>query len=364
MTSMKREWFVAAVVIGCVFFARAEASCQEDWEKTLANAQQERRVVLGTNLGVPGFRQAVTTLFQKRFDFGVDLRVLGSAELTALAARECAAGRPSMDVLLSGNAELISLHPKGCLAPLKPRLILPEVSSAEHWRGQVLKFNDAERQYLFQTGEEVYGWLVVNRQHIKAKEIIWAKDLLKPEYRGKIASFDPRRGGAAQNAAAYLLTLFGEDFVRRLFADQKVVMTSDHRQLAEWVARGVYPIGFGAVERAIEPLRRENLPLGIVTFQDAPGYLSGSSSVVKLVKDGPHPNAATVLANWLGTKEWQEVFSREVKLPSRRTDVRIEGIAEHLVPKAGIQYLDSFDHEYYVNKRPAVVKLLVGILGR
>jgi ABC-type Fe3+ transport system substrate-binding protein len=356
--------FIVVLILEFFFAHPVSAATVDEWEKTLAKARQEGRVVLGTNLGVPGFRQAVTSLFQKRFGFGIELRVLGSAELTAVVGRECAAGRPSMDVLLSGNAELIGIHPKGCLAPLKPRLILSEVSNSENWRGGILKFNDPERQYLFQTGEEVYGWILINSEQIKPEEIISAQDLLKPQYRGKIASFDPRQGGAAQNAAAYLLTVFGEDFIRRLFADQKVVITSDHRQLAEWIARGVYPIGFGAVERAIEPLRRENLPIATVTFRDAPGYLSGSSSIVKLIKDGPQPNAATVLANWLGTKEWQEIFSREVSLPSRRTDVRVEGIPDYLVPKPGGKYLDSFDHEYYVKKRPEVVKVLVNILGR
>ena len=364
MKPMTRVLLIVALLLEFSFAPGVEAGWEEDWEKTLAKARQEGRVVLGTNLGVPGFRQAVTTLFQKRFGVPIELRVLGSAELTAVVGRECGAGRPSMDVLLSGNAELIGIYPKGCLTPLKPRLILPEVSNGENWRGGILKFNDPERQYVLQTGEEVYGWILINSEQIKAQEIISAKDLLKPQYKGKIASFDPRQGGAAQNAAAYLLTVFGEDFIRRLFADQKVVITSDHRQLAEWIARGVYPIGFGTVERAIDPLRRENLPLATVTFQDAPGYLSGSSSVVKLVKDGPHPNAATVLANWLGTKEWQEIFSREVSLPSRRTDVRVEGIADYLVPKPGVKYLDSFDHEYYVKKRPEVVKVLVNILGR
>jgi ABC-type Fe3+ transport system substrate-binding protein len=361
---MTRVLLIVALMLEISFVPRVEAKWQEEWEKILVKAREEGRVVLGTNLGVPGFRQAITAMFQKRFGFPLELRVLGSSELTAVVGRECGAGRASMDVLLSGNAELIGIQPKGCLAPLKPRLILPEVANGENWRGGVLKFNDSERQYVWQTGEEVYGWILVNTEQIKPREIISAKDLLKPQYRGKIASFDPRQGGAAQNAAAYLLTVFGEDFVRQLFADQKVVITSEHRQLADWVARGVYPIGFGAVERAIEPLRRENLPVAAVAFQDAPGYLSGSSSVVKLVKGGPHPNAATVLANWLGTKEWQEVFSREVSLPSRRVDVRVEGIAEYLVPKPGVKYLDSFDHEYYVKKRPEVVKVLVNILGR
>ena len=64
--------------------------------------------------------------------------MLEGAELIAVAGRECAAGRPSMDVLLGGMSELITLYPKGCLSPLKPRLLLPEVAEAKNWRGGFL----------------------------------------------------------------------------------------------------------------------------------------------------------------------------------------------------------------------------------
>jgi len=59
--------------------------------------------------------------------------------------RECAASRASMDVLLGGLSELITAHPKGCLAPVKPKMLLPEVTDGKYWRGGVLKFNDLER---------------------------------------------------------------------------------------------------------------------------------------------------------------------------------------------------------------------------
>jgi hypothetical protein len=38
-----------------------------------------------------------------------------------------------------------------------------------------------------------------------------------------------RRPGSAQGFAAYLVTLFGDDYIRRLFVEQKVTFSSDHR---------------------------------------------------------------------------------------------------------------------------------------
>jgi ABC-type Fe3+ transport system substrate-binding protein len=270
-----------------------------------------------------------------------------------------------MDVLLSGNSELLSLYPKGCLAPVKPKLILPEVIDGKYWRGGRLKFNDPDRQYLLQTAEANYGWTVVHTAQIKPEQIKSSKDLLKPEYRGKIASFDPRQGGAGQGRAAYILATLGEDYFRKLYIDQKLSYTSDHRQLAEWLARGVYLIGLGAVERSFELLRKEGLPIGVISaFDDAPGYLTGGSSVVKLVKESPHPRAAVLLLNWFASREGQEIYASSVLQPTRRTDVKPAEVPEYLIPKSGLDYLDSYDHEFYAKRRPVVTKRVLELLGR
>jgi ABC-type Fe3+ transport system substrate-binding protein len=336
-----------------------------EWEGLAARARQERRVVLGTDVSVAGFRQGITNAFAKQFGFDVELRVLEGAQLTAVAARECAAGRTSMDVLLSGNSELISLYPKGCLAPIKPKLILPEVLETKYWRGGFLKWNDPEGQYLLQTSEAAYGWTVVNTDQIKPDDLTSAKDLLRPEYKGKIASFDPRGGGAGQGRAAYMMSALGEDYVRGLYLDQKVTYTANHQQLAEWIARGIYAIGLGAVERIFEPMRKEGLPIGIIaSFSDAPGYLTGGSSVMKLTRDAPHPNAAAVLLNWFASKEAQTIYAQNVLQPSRRTDVSTKDIPEYLVPKPGAKYLDSYGYEFYAKRRPEVIKRVIELLGR
>lgn len=348
-----------------LFLNTAWCAAPSEWDALLSRAREEKRVVLGTDVSIGNFRQGITTSFAKQFGIDLEFRVLEGAQLVAIAARECAAGRPSMDVLLSGNSELLSLYPKGCLAPMKLRLILPEVLDTKYWRGGVLKWNDPEGQYLLQTSEAAYGWTVVNTDQIKQGELTSAKDLLRPEYKNKIASFDPRSGGAGQGRATYMMTALGEDYVRSLYLDQKVTYTSNHQQLAEWVARGVYSIGLGAVERIFEPMRKEGLPIGVIaSFSDAPGYLTGGSSVMKLIKDAPHPNAAGILLNWFASKEAQGIYSQSVLQPTRRTDVNLKDVPEYLIPKAGAKYLDSYGYEFYAKKRPEVIKRVIELLGR
>jgi len=353
-------------IVSMSYAGEARQPQTDDWEKILARARQDGRVTLGTNLGTPEFRQAVTTAFPKRYGIPVELRVLEGAELVTVAGRECAAGRVSMDVLLGGLSELITLHPKGCLAPVKPKLLLPEVADGKYWRGGALKFNDLEGQYLLQLSEFAsFGRLLFNTDHVKPQELRTTGDLLKPKFKGKIAGFDPRMSGAGQATAAYLLTVLGEDYIRKLYLGQSIVYSTNHRQLSEWIARGTYAMALGVQERGFEPFLKEGFPLKVLnSLDDAPGYLLGGSGVVKIMKDAPHPDGAVVLLNWLASKEGQEISSRTVVQPSRRVDVQLDDVPSYLYPKPGVKYLDTYTHDFYVKKRPEVAKVLTNLLGR
>jgi len=368
-TTIPELLFVAASILlsaALSYAGEARQTQADDWDKILARARQDGRVTLGSNLGTPEFRQGVTTAFAKRYGVTLEIRVLEGAELVAVAGRECAAGRASMDVLLSGLSELITLHPKGCLAPVKTKLLLPEVADGKYWRGGNLKFNDLEGQYLLQLSEFAsFGRLLFNTDLIKPQELRTTADLLKPKFKGKIAGFDPRISGAGQATAAYLLTTFGEDYIRKLYLDQSVVYSTNHRQLSDWVARGNYFMALGVQERGFDPFMKEGFPLKVLnSLDDAPGYLLGGSGVVKVMKDSPHPDGAIVLLNWLASKEGQEIFSRTVDQPSRRVDVQLDDVPSYLYPKPGVKYLDTYSHDFYTKKRPEVMKVLANLLGR
>jgi len=358
----------ASVLLSAALSYAGEARQNEadEWDKVLARARKDGRVTLGSNLGTPEFRQGVTTAFAKRYGVTLEIRVLEGAELLAVAGRECAAGRASMDVLLSGLGELITLHPKGCLVPVKTKLLLPEVTDGKYWRGGNLKFNDLEGQYLLQLSEFAsFGRLLFNTDQVKPQELRTTADLLNPKFKGKIAGFDPRISGAGQATAAYLLTTFGEDYIRKLYLGQSVVYSTNHRQLSDWVARGTYFMALGVQERGFDPFMKEGFPLKVLnSLDDAPGYLLGGSGVVKVVKDSPHPDGAIVLLNWLASKEGQEIVSRTVDQPSRRVDVQLDGVPSYLYPKPGVKYLDTYSNDFYTKKRPEVMKVLANLLGR
>jgi iron(III) transport system substrate-binding protein len=337
-----------------------QAGAGADWQKLLDAARKEGTVVVAgrSPLAVP-----MSNAF--KHDTGISMNFLGGEgreQMTRLA-REMRAGKVTIDVIFDGQS-MVPFVNDGYMKPVKPQLILPNVTDAKNWKDGHLKWVDKEDAYLFEGAEYVHGWPLFNSDLVKVDEIKSWKDLLKPEYTGKIASFDPRVGGPGQAAASYLADLFGIDFVRHLYVDQKVALSNNSRQLVEWVERGNYPIALATLVTEIERFQKagvKNLVVGQMT--DGAGALLGGSAVVAEPKLAPNPNAAAVFLNWYASQRGQELYSDVWKIPSRRTDVHVTGIPPYVVPKPGVTYIDQYTETWYVNRylgnyQKALVKAL------
>jgi len=355
------------LLLAALFLGPRWAGGQNDWrakwDQTVAAAKNEGLVVV-TGPPFAKTRLELERSFGKRFGFKLEyLGVEGAAAVTRVE-REAVAGRPTVDAMLGGNTELFNLFRAGRLAPLKDKLILPEILEAKNWRGGQLKFNDPEKQYFLQTIEFVPADLVVNTSVLQAQTISSWKDLLKPEYQGRIATYDPRGSGQGAAVAAYLLELFGPEFVKQLYLGQKLIYTRDRRQLADWVSRGTYPIALGVTPPSLIEAQQLGLPVERVFPKDGPGGLTGSNGVMKLVRNAPHPNAARVFINWFPGREAQEIFQRTSNQFSRRSDIGLSGVPDLFLPKEGVKYSDKYSYEYTVEHLPKARKMLSEILGR
>jgi ABC-type Fe3+ transport system substrate-binding protein len=201
--------------------------------------------------------------------------------------------------------------------------------------------------------------LFANTSIVKPGELTSWKDLLKPQYKGKIAAFDPRRSGPGQTPVGYLAALFGNNFLEALYIGQQVKLTADNRQLAEWVARGDYPIGIALVQFAVEIYRKQGLPIERIFPKDGQGSLTGGFSVVMLIKNAPHPHAGQLFANWFASKEAQIIYESQMMETSLRRDVSGTNLPDYVRPKIGVAYpVDDYSYEHFTRFRlPAINRL-------
>jgi iron(III) transport system substrate-binding protein len=369
---MRRNLIVLSLIasIGPAFAQDGDAA---KWNDLIAKAKMEGQVVVS---GPPaaGLRAGLSAAFSKRF--GIPLNYLGesASETIARIDTESKAGRVSIDANLGGASSCWAISARGQIENMTGKLIDPELVKSSVWRNGKIKLIDpgklpegspADFKCGFQTAEWVMTDLFVNSSIIPPGQITSWKDLLKPEYKGKIASYDPRRSGPGGTPAGYLAALFGQKYNSDLFVGQNVRLTADNRQLAEWVVRGEYPIGIALVQFTVEAFRKQGLPIQRVFPKDGPGALTGGFSVVMLVKNAPHPAAGQLFANWFGSPEAQNIYESEMMEESLRNDTAGKNVPDYIRPQTGAQYtVDDYTYDHMVKYRLPAVEALAKEIQR
>lgn len=354
---------VAGFAIGAVpaLAADWQAGAGAEWHKMLEAGRKEGTVVVA---GSPEIGVAFTKAFKR--DTGITLSYLGGSyrDLSSRLSRELRSGRVTIDVDLGGGSSLYYIK-NGYLKPIKPLLVLPGVTDSKNWRDGKIKWVDTAQKYMPIPNEYVFAWPLFNSNEIKPGQVTTWADMLKPQYKGKIAAFSPRSPGPGLAAAAYLASVHGIDFIKKLYVGQDAKLSRDPRQLVEWAARGVYPIVIGALPTDILKFESAGITtLAVHEMSDGPGSLLGGSSVPVITAKAPHPNAAAVFLNWYMSEPAQAIYAQTWHTPSRRVDVSMAGVPKFVIPLAGHHYLDQYRESWYMHTRPVLQKAVLKALGR
>jgi iron(III) transport system substrate-binding protein len=301
--------------------ASAPAGEQGEWERAVAGARQEGKVVVS---GPPGplWREVFVGIERDYPGLVLDYNGANSRDFWPRLFQERQAGQYLWDLRVGGpDPQVYQARDEGMLAPVRPILLLPEVADEGKWLGGLDgMFADKENRYL--PGFHAYArtTILVNRDLIPETELRSQRDLLDPRYKGRIVLQDPR-GGAGLGTLSVLLAGNGEDYVRDLLSKQDVVVTGDNRQQAEWVVRGRYPIAIGLGNDQLIIFEQEGLKFNVKKLEEGPRGLNIGFGAIQLLERAPHPNAAKVFINWLLTQRIQTELSKRVELNSRRLDV-------------------------------------------
>jgi iron(III) transport system substrate-binding protein len=354
--AMKKLVFLLALIALSPHGAAAQnTDWKKSWDETLAAAKREGKVVVS---GPPSqeLRQTMPPAFKARYGIPLEYLAGRSSETSTRLRAERQAGVQTIDVMLSGIQTMATiLHREKMLEPLRPALVLPEVVDGSKWKKGKLWFSDPEDQYILRLSNSVTTMFHINTDEVKVGELRSVRDLLNPKWKGKIALQDPTVPGSGSNQAAHLYVQFGEDFVKRLYIDQKPMISRDTRQLTDGLARGTYPITLGAEDADVERLRKDGLPIEPVeTLADLPAEISAGFGQIALLNQAPHPNAGKIFANWLASKEGSEIYARAMGVAPTRNDVDESFLPKEIIPRPGAPYFDTYDWNFTVTTKEEV----------
>ena len=346
--------------------AQAPAGWEARWNALVEAAQREGRITV-SGPPTPEVRTELPAAFKRRF--GIDMEYLGgrTTELMAKLKAERGADQYTIDAMIAGaQSAYTDGYPERMYAPIPPALIHPEATDPAKWIRGAPWYMDPDQQYILRLANYVSSAIAVNTEYVRAEEITAYRDLLDPKYRGKISVYDPIRPGTGWNTANYLLRVLGEDYIKALYQDQQPGISNDNRVLADWTARGRYPISLALGSDEIERLRKDGFPIAVrQDLPDAPGYVTAGFGLAMLMDQAPHPNAAQLFVNWVAMKEGNEVFNRAQVLVSTRTDVESAWAPPYIIPRPGVDYFDTYDWDFTVNSRaPEEVARLRRLTGQ
>ncbi|MBI2350383.1 MAG: extracellular solute-binding protein [Deltaproteobacteria bacterium] len=256
----------------------AKPDWKAKWEKTLDAAKKEGKVVVYGATG-SAIRTTLTEAFEKASPFlKLEYFAIESSPLAARIPAEQRAQRYDADVVLHAtSATLRSLKPQGALDPIRPTLILPEVTNPKSWVKGDLDFTDKEKQYNIAFFGNVNSFLGINTDIVGPQEIKSLYDLLDPKWKGKIATNDPRVAGPGMGLYGWAMMVGGPDYIRRL-RQQIAAVTRDDRQLWEWVVRRKFPIIIGPSVKFFIIFSREGVKNISVVPTLKEGAVSSTSS--------------------------------------------------------------------------------------
>jgi len=164
-------------------------------------------------------------------------------------------------------------------------------------------------------------------------------DLLDPKWKGKIAW----RIGTSSGTPLFITTIRlsrGEDKAQEYFAklsEQKIINfgSGSARTLVDRVIAGEIPIALNIF--AHHPLisKAKGAPVNTVLLDPVPST-AGTMIVPKGVR---HPHAAMLLADFILSKEGQEIFAKAEYFPVRPDVAPLETLAPVVPKRAGVQEL-------------------------
>lgn len=299
-----------------------------EWQATIVAAKKEGRLVYHAgDSAEPYFNE-----FGKKYPEIKVVRMLtrrGSAVLNRVMAERRARVYVA-DVVHLGAGSGGRLANAGAFDAMGPFMILPEVLDKSAWFEGKHYYADEEQKFLFKYASFPGVDVSFNTKLVSPKKIKSYWDILDKQWKGKIITYDPNARGSRLMTYFHNNPELGARYLTRLFTEMDIVASRDHRQIADWLARGKYAIALRTNPQTttLDQAKAQGLPVDWFVpghFKEAVP-ISGGPSHIGVLNQAPHPNAAKLFVNWFLSREGQlavqNISSKQPEgVDSRRIDI-------------------------------------------
>jgi len=287
-----------AVLVAVLAGAPGSASAQSDWDKVVAEAKKEGKVVIynGTNFKI--VRQ-LGDVFQNEYGITVEVLDGRASEIRERIRTEQAAGRAIGDLIYSGATSITLQAAEGAFKPHGGVPLGKNLAEPFTDNGTFLPANAGNFALLINTNlvkEDIKSW----------------KFLEDPKWSGKILSDDPRALGGGQVWFEVTYRTLGRDFHEKVAA-HKPVISRVWAESNRRIARGEFPIYLPFNVSEYQTLK--GLPVKVIIPDEGIPFVPFGSA---LLKDAPHPNAARLFMNFMLDPAQQLKFATEGFRPAAK----------------------------------------------
>jgi iron(III) transport system substrate-binding protein len=272
------------------------ASAQAGDPIDVAAAKKEGKVVWYTSTPIATANKIIKA-FETETGVKVELFRSGGSQVLRRFMQEQQAGHLAADVLTTSDpAATAGLARKGIFVAFKPTNFDKVPAEAKEANGAHV----AQRLNLIT--------IFVRRDKIAdaAAPKTWS-DLLDPKYKGQMVASDPSYTALGLMTVATLAKKFGWGFYEKLRGADTMVVQGN-QQVADMLKNGERLIAAGALDSYAADERKAGHP--IATVYPAEGALI-IASPTSIVKGGPNPNAAKLLAEFMLSDTAQKLFPED-----------------------------------------------------
>ncbi len=284
------------------------------WAKVVEAAKKEGSVSLYSwgltgDLGV-----TISKAFKDKYGINVEMTTGTGAQLVPRIQAEYRSGQYVADILEGSPINAIFAKTEKLTQSFGE---LPQKASKDVWVRDPFLDKEGHIVSFFYTIHGAY----INTNLLNPNDApkSW-KALLEPKWKGKMVVPDPDSMPTANQLYVVLTRQLGftDDFFRDL-AKQDLLIAPTHPEADAVLGRGQASINLASSLSTMAPMIVQGAP--IVPIAMTEGVPSPDGSALNLMAKSPHPNASRLFADWLISKEGQELHAKTRSVPSVRKDV-------------------------------------------